>query len=522
MRRLIVAFVLLLVPVQATAANWWKASTDHFIVYSETSEQEAADLAVELERFDEAMRYLRGIAKDTATLPESAKLTVYQFGDINAIGQLAGQRGVAGFFIPRAGQSVAFVPAREPRVRGSLGARPDEGDSLESKVVLFHEYAHYFMYQHAAAAYPAWYREGFAEVYGTVEFIDDGFRIGNAAKHRGSVLRYLNNYHVSRLLDPPEEMTGEDGAQIYALGWLLSHYLTFTTERPGQLDEYLKQINAGKSSREAAEQAFGDLNKLNRDLDTYRRGRVQGIEVSFPDYQEPEATVRPLTAAEEAQMMLHITSTRGVDEDEAERLVPDARSLVQRYPSSVPVLLAAVEAEFDAENYAQAETLANKVVSLDDGDARARIYLARIAMSRAEEDPTQFKVARDQYAAANRLEPDNPDPLNGYYLSFRLANETPPEDALIALEQAYLRAPFSPTIRTNLAHLLLLEKRDAEAVTLLGPLINDPHAGKRAKKLRELADKVTEGERAEAIEELAPSINPDEDEEDEDEQRTVG
>lgn len=513
MRVLFAAVALVFMAAPAAAADWWRASTDHFIVYSETSEEEAEQFAVELERFDEAMRYLRGIAKDAEPLPESAKLTVYQFGDINDIGRLAGSRGVAGFFIPRAGQSVAFVPAREARDRGSFGTRPDDESDLDAKTVLFHEYAHYFMYQHAAAAYPAWYREGFAEVYGTVELIDDGFRIGNPAKHRAAVLRYLNSYPVSRLLDPPEDMTYRDGAQIYAMGWLLSHYLTFSQERQGQLGKYLDLINAGKTSREAADEAFGDLDELNRDLDRYRRGRVQGIEVTFPDYQPPAADVRPLTEAEAGRMMLHITSSRGVDEDEAQSLVPEARALAERYPNSTPVLLAAMEAEFDAENDDRAEALARRILALDDSSARAHIYLAKIAMRRAKDDPAQFLVAREEYAKANRLEPSNPVPLNGYYLTYRLAGETPPENALIALEQAYVHAPFATDIRTNLAHLLLTEGRNSEAIVLLGPLINDPHAGKRGKKLRDLAEKIEQGDTAEALAELAPSLEPKEEEE---------
>lgn len=510
MRFLLATAALALIATPAAAADWWRASTDHFIVYSETSEEEAEQFAVELERFDEAMRYLRGIAKDAEPLAESAKLTVYQFGDVNDIGRLAGARGVAGFFIPRAGQSVAFVPAREARDRG-LGARPDQDGALDAKTVLFHEYAHYFMYQHAAAAYPAWYREGFAEVYGTVELTDGGFRIGNPAKHRAAVLHHLNSYPVSRLLDPPEKMTYRDGAQIYAMGWLLSHYLTFSQERQGQLGKYLDLINAGKTSREAAEEAFGDLDRLNRDLDKYRRGRVQGIEVTFPDYRPPDAEVRPLSEAETGRMMLHITSSRGVDEGEAKRLVPDARALTERYPNSEPVLLAAMEAEFDAENDDRAEALARKILTIDDSAARAHIYLAKIAMRRAKDDPSQFLIARQEFAKANRLEPSNPVPLNGYYLTYRLAGETPPENALIALEQAYDHAPFASDIRTNLAHLLLTEGRNAEAIVVLGPLMNDPHAGKRGEKLRDLAEKIEQGDTAEAISELAPSLEPKED-----------
>ncbi|MGB3377730.1 MAG: hypothetical protein WBH10_11850 [Allopontixanthobacter sediminis] len=514
MRFLLGLLASLAVSTSAFAAEWWEAKTDHFIVKSESSEAEARQLALDLERFDEAMRYMYGTAKDTEVVPDSSKLTMYHFGDTNDIGRLAGSRGVAGFFIPRAGQSVAFSPVKEPRQR-TLGTRSDD-NSLSPRVVMFHEYSHYFMYQHAAAAYPAWYREGFAEVYGTIELTDKGFKLGAPATHRALVLQYLNSYSVERLLDPPEKMNGEDVAQIYAMGWMLSHYLTFSGERKGQLGEYLRLINGGASSLDAGKGAFGDLGKLNRDLDRYRRGRAPGMEITYADYTPPTATTRKMTDAESEMMMLHIKSTRGVDEDEAKQLVQPARDLLARFPGSAPVQLAVAEAEFDAENLDRAESAAKKALEIDSSLARGHIYLARIAMKRAEEDPSQFVVAREQYAAANRLDPRNADPLKGYYLTYQLAGETPPEPALIALETAYDLAPFDPTIRTALAHLLLTEDRNRESIALLSPIINDPHASKRAKKLRDLVAKIEDGDKSAALAELAPKLNPEDEEEDED------
>ena len=512
--RFVIGFLAsLAVSTSAYAAEWWEAKTDHFIVKSESSQEEARQLAFDLERFDEAMRYMYGTGKDTEATPDSSKLTMYHFGDTNDIGRLAGSRGVAGFFIPRAGQSVAFTPVKEPR-RRSLGTRTDDA-GLSPRVVMFHEYSHYFMFQHANAAYPAWYREGFAEVYGTTELTDQGFKLGAPATHRATVLQYLNTYNVERLLDPPEKMSGEDVAQIYAMGWMLSHYLTFSGERQGQLGEYLKLINGGASSLDAAKGAFGDLGDLNRDLDKYRRGRARGLEIVYPNYTAPKVTTRKMTDAEAAMMTVHIQSTRGVDEDKAEALVAPARSIQAKFPSSAEVQLAVAEVEFDAKNNDLAEVAAKKALQLDDTSARAHIYLARIALRRAEEDNSQFVIAREQYAAANRLDPKNADPLRGYYLTYQLAGETPPEQALIALESAYDLAPFDPSIRTALAHLLLTEGRDTESVALLGPIINDPHANKRAKKLRDLVKKIETGDKSGALEELAPKLNPqDEDEED--------
>jgi len=507
---------LMLSASPVTAADWSEATTAHMIVYSEQSADDARELAIKLERMDEAMRFMLNIPKDKRPLPDSAKLTVFHFGDTDDIGRLAGAYGVYGFFMPRAGNSTAYIPLKEAAERGSIGTRVERG-ALTPDIVMFHEYAHYFMFQHAAAAYPAWYIEGFAEVYGTIDIQSNGFVLGAPAKHRGATLSVLGSYRVERLLDPPEELQWKDGAQIYAMGWLLSHYLSFSEDRRGQLDKYFALINQGKTNKEAAEGAFGNLSKLNRDLDRYQRSKIRGVEVTFPDYKLPDVAVRPLTEAEAAIMPYRIRSSAGVDENEAAKIVGPVRGIAEQYPDSIPVLLELVEAEYDAANYNQSEAAVRRILNIEPENVRAHTYLGNIALRRAEDDPAQFEIARSAFALAARLDRYDPLPLFGYYLSYRLAGQTPPENALIALEMAYEFAPFDDGIRVALAHLLLTEHRNSDALAVLTPIANNPHGGKRAKRIYELAQEIRQGQTAEAMEYLAPKLGQPDDEEEDDE-----
>ncbi len=484
------------------------------VVYSEQSPEDARDIALRLERVDEAMRFMLNVGQDKEPIPRSAKLTVYHHGDTDDIGRLIGYYGVYGFFLPRAGNSTAYIPFREAVERGSLGVR-DYRSQLTPEIVMFHEYAHYFMFQHAAAIYPHWYVEGFAEVYGTIQLNENGFVLGAPAKHRSDTFRYLGSYRVERMLVPPEKIDGRDQAQAYAMGWLLSHYLSFSNERPGQLNKYFSLLNAGKSDREAAEGAFGSLSELNRDLDRYQRGRINGFEVTFPDYKVPFVEVRQVSEDEAAILPYRIRSTVGVDEDGAQELLGPVRSISDRFPNSIPVLLELAEAEFDAKNYAQSEDAATRVLALNPDNVSARIYLGRIALRRAQDDPSQFHVARGFFVEAARLERSNPVPLIGFYLSYQLEGREPPENAKIALETAFEFAPFDDDVRTTLAHMLLTENRDNDALAVLGPIANNPHGGKRAKKIHELAKSIREGDKAEALEFLAPKFESPKNEEEE-------
>src|SRR3546814_10436206 len=86
------------------------------------------------------------------------RITIYAVDDADAVrrlGRMGG--GLMGFYVPRAGGSVAFVPR-------SIG---DSYQNMSAQSVLLHEYAHHFLYQNHPAAYPAWFVEGSAEFYST-------------------------------------------------------------------------------------------------------------------------------------------------------------------------------------------------------------------------------------------------------------------------------------------------------------------------------------------------------------------
>src|SRR3546814_8176532 len=51
-------------------------------------------------------------------------------------------------------------------------------------------------------AYPSWYTEGFAELYSTIRFMDDGsFHVGDVPQSRGAALDFLPDIPLERLFD---------------------------------------------------------------------------------------------------------------------------------------------------------------------------------------------------------------------------------------------------------------------------------------------------------------------------------
>ncbi|WP_340586624.1 hypothetical protein [Erythrobacter alti] len=451
----------------AQARDWYRAESNHFILYSEDSEQDTLEFVQDLERLDEVLRIMTGVGLGEDYFPRSAKVTVFRFGETRDMSALAAgnlNTGIGGFFIPRATGSVAFVPRQlnRRRTRSTSGGLPRELQ-LDPKAVLFHEYVHYFMYQYRDAPYPLWYTEGFAELFSNVEFNDDNFVIGKVPTVRSPFLA-TQSIDLEEMFDRPGRLAGRATERDYAHGWLLASHLNLNAERRGQMGTYLNALLGGNPPMVAAEIAFGDLEVLHEELEEFRQGAARPLRVPHAVNADPQVDIRRLTEDEAARMELMITSKRGVDEEGAEKLVADARRLVAEYPDSAAVLLAATEAEFDARNYDEAEALAQRVLAIDAQSTEATIYLADVALRRSYEDPSQFAEARRLFAAANRMEIDHPYPLYGFYMSHLLDPEADMTDnASAALEEAFALGRFDSGIRQAIVHWLLTVDRVADA-----------------------------------------------------------
>lgn len=485
MRGLVFILSALLVTAPARA-EWWVAETDHFTVYSEGKAKETEAFTQRLERFAMAMRTMQNMpAKPDAT---NHRLTIYRWGDISDIARLYGDIGspVAGFFIPRASGSVAFVPARKSFDGSSPGTRDTDEGQLDSETILFHEYVHHFMMQYFPTAYPAWYIEGFAEVYSTAEFLDKGvFRIGNPANHRGMQLFHDGHFPVKKLFEAKQKP--EDARHHYSIGWLLTHYLTFTPARAGQLKKYLAAVSRGSASDEAARQTFGDLDMLDREVQRYMTSRLIGYEVKPAGYVAPQVKLRALTAAEAAIIASKMRSDRGVDKKSAPRVAAQARGKASSYPSNPFVQTALAEAEFDADNLDAAKAAAERALVADPTSVDALNYLGLIEMKRAKKEPWRYAMARTWFVKANKLQPNNPEPLINNYLTFAKAGgQKIPEMAIIGLERAFDLAPFDRDVRFLLARQLLGEGRGKGARSILFPVAFSAHDG----KTKEAAEKI--------------------------------
>lgn len=470
------------------AAEWREASSDHFLIYADSSEASLRGFAERLERFHATVQEIRPAAEDEGR--KSNRVVVFVVPTIEAVQKICGGSGkcgsIAGFYIPRVGNSVAY------------SARSFSDSDTSSDTILFHEYAHHHMLSNASLAYPRWMGEGFAEFLSTVRFQRGGAaEIGRPANHRAYGLQTMS-MPIDKLFDPPKTMSPEQTDLFYGRAWALTHMLTFDTKRAGQLSRYAMAINSGTANIPAATAAFGDLAVLNRQLNSYIDGSMKYVTLEATRLTPGPIAMRRLSAGEAAMMPVRMVSDRGVSRAEALALLPDARKRAAPFPTDPAVQTILAEAEYDAGNDVEAEAAVDRALAADPVRRDALLYKGRILVERADEagsrDPAIWRAARGWFLKANRADPDAAEPLVEFYRSYFAEGVQPTANAAAGLMRAFDLSPHDRRLRMEVARQLLIDEKPVAARKVLLPLAYDPHnrgEGNFAARLVELIDKGT-------------------------------
>ena len=233
---------LALAPSQAMAA-WNEAKSNHFIVYSELSQDKLRSYVNDLERYDAAVRVVRQMKDPPPT--STSRVTLYVLRDEQQVQTVTGIGSIAGVYFGRASGPTAFASGQPKRNRWDLDGR----------TVIFHEYLHHLMLQDATGSYPTWMVEGYAEFFAPAEIRDDGsVEFGEPPDYRGAELRLLRGMTLPDMLGGIyNQTTGQEWVSQYSRGWLLAHYLAFEPSRRGQATKYANLIQSGTPALEAAQ-----------------------------------------------------------------------------------------------------------------------------------------------------------------------------------------------------------------------------------------------------------------------------
>ena len=162
-------------------ADWLKAESERFIVYSDGGEGKLREFVQELETFDRFLRLRMGL--DVNETPPR-KLPIYLVASRRGLTQVRPDlpENVAGFYMAT-DEDIFGIALRDQTVN-----------------TLKHEYAHHFMMQNFSYPYPGWFVEGFAEYFATVEIEKSRILVGKYNENRAYWLQAASWMPMTELL----------------------------------------------------------------------------------------------------------------------------------------------------------------------------------------------------------------------------------------------------------------------------------------------------------------------------------
>jgi tetratricopeptide (TPR) repeat protein len=462
------------------AAAWQKASSAHFVIYADESPEKLRAFATRLEKFDKAVRQVRGMADPK--VGDGNRLTVFVVPDIKAVQKLAATMtgltpNLAGFYTARAEGSIAVVPRRSGETDGS---------DLEDQATFFHEYAHHLMYSDLSEPAPLWYSEGFAEFMSTAGFPKDGsVMLGKPALGRANSMDDSRTFPLAKMLSGKyDRLSADEWDSLYSRSWLLTHYLTFESTRKGQIQTYLKAFAKGTDSLAAAQAAFGDFTVLDRNLHGYvGRSRISVVKVAAAGLPIGPVAVEPLSAGGGEVLPLWTRLKVGVPKTEQAALWQQVRAVASKYAADPLVQVALAEVEFDANNYAASEAAADRALAANPRSVDGMIFKGRAILEQAavDEKGKTFAAARSWFSKANKIDSEDPEPLMLYHQAYARDSGQPTANAIAALHYASDLAPQDHGLRMQSAYQYLRDGKLPEARKALVPIAFDPHGQSSAK-----------------------------------------
>ena len=477
-RGLLLGGVIALTSLQAAQAEWRRAETANFLVYGEGSEGDLRRHAERLERFDALLRRQLSVPP----VDGARKLPVYLVYTNSDLRQVNPNlpEGAAGFY-----------SASETDVYSVLNRRG--GDDI-----LFHEYAHHFMFQNFPGGYPGWFTEGFAEFFMTTGVDNpDKVRVGYFNPGRLHTLNEVPWISTEALLSsrPRDLETRAARSAFYAQSWLLTHYMFMDAGRRRELDAYLTATARGTPPLEALQTHLGHTpDSLERTLKDYLRGNMGYAELRM-DQTDAAMTFQSLPPSADRMLLDSLNIRYPKAEAEAQALLQKVRADAARYPGDRLALVTLGRAEMTWGNAAAGEAALTQALAVTPDDPEALQLLAG-ARIKAGDDAPDLRAQRYVEAQAYLARALQADPTDyRIYLALarlrRIADTYPNENDLQTWRLAVAYAPQVMSARAQAADALLHVGQREEAAAMLTPVANNPHGGPYVERARALLDQIT-------------------------------
>lgn len=446
-------------------------------------------LAVSRQRYELAMHEI-----DPEMFEDDEGLTdeVPDFADIDADGLDDGFNA-----------DVTFAPSSfaSPRsiAQGGGGRRAAEPRPIRRdwQTQVYDAYARHYLQSYLPGAYPSWYLDGIGAIFANLGVRDSGsLEFGRQPPAMRTVLRSYEPLSTEPILTG-EYLADPDTRHLWTPdhAWALTHFLLFGNppeDMRRAFYSYMAAIGQGVPQAEAAS-VFGDFAALDAavmryatsDTHYFWRPVSSAAEIDPISYRLTRGEAAILEGRVAMDTRLSAVSSPG----ERAAFLDSLREAVyeEAFAESSNAVLAEAQCKAGAISDCAA-TAAEILASAPDSPAglawlaiaQLRQALALPSTQRAE----ALSEARRAIIAANRADPEAPEPLRAYFDSFVEAGETAPTTALLGMYKVVDLVPAAPEPRLALAGELIRQGLPSEAREVLLPLTAGGYTAEEAREAR--------------------------------------
>lgn len=457
----------------AHAADWVRAESPNFILYSDVSTPSAKRYLETLEVFDAVLRARHGMKADK---PARRKLPIYLLRRDEDLKRISpGIRStVAGYYSSHLEDTYAVAT-----------------ESRKDNSVILHEYVHHFMLAYFPYNYPAWLTEGYAEYFMTFKLTDTNFELGNVNQNRAA---WLSNtdfipYELVLKSRPMDLRSDAQVAMYYAQSWALTHYMLSDPGRSRQLDAYIAAVGAGADPVKAFTDATGHTPQtIGRLVRAYLVKGFPYTRFERAKFAAPAVTVAALPAGTGDLLLMsqRIKADNGEDapsdRTDGPVLLAAARKVAAPYAGARMADLTLARAELKLGDAAVAERLLAALREKDPNDVDVLIVSAAHRLKAAEAATGKDRAAllgeaRAMAGKAYKLDSNHYQTLVAYARGRESTSGYPNDNDLDVLRDALELAPQVSSLRLKTAQALVGRNKYAEAARVLRPLALNPHGG---------------------------------------------
>lgn len=443
-------------PARDKAENWIEVRSPHFVVVTTTNEKQARKIADQFERMRSLFHVLFPKLKIDPSSPVIV-LAVRGEKDFRALEPqeylAKGSLRLGGLFLRAADKNYVLM---------DLDAQGEHPYS-----VVYHEYTHLLLSK--AEWMPLWLNEGLAEFYENTDIDESDAHLGQRSAEDIQLLRQTRLLPLSVLFavdfNSPYYHEDNKGSIFYAESWALTHYLRVQDFRQNttHLQQYADLLANDADTLAAATTAFGDLKKLETDLNIYIQQRTFiSFKVKVPTEVDQAAfNVGPLTVPQADALRADFLAY--------DRRTQDAQALLDRVLHDDPNNLSAHETNgflaFQQGHLDEAKKWYQQAVELDSQSYLAHYYFAAMAMQ-GSLAPVDEKQVEDSLRMAIKLNPSFAPPFDRLAILLGRRHRDLDEAHMMGLTAVSLD-PTNMAYRVNVASVLMTMGQGKNAVEVL-------------------------------------------------------